>query len=1388
MTVDSAEPIPELPDAPPDASADVPGRRRLPRLRRFVRFVLAAVAVILAVGLVTLFSIDLGPSLRGLAERRGAGFLKREFHIGGLSAQLLSGHFVVTDLSIGGLSAGDRPFFTAKRITVKVPWWTIISRDLIVEDVEVADWHMTVETFKDGRHNFPKFTSDGPKGPKRFVTTVRTVTATRGTFELQDHGAPWSIVAPNLEVAIRKEDVYRGTAAFDQATIRIARFEPMWSRLTSRFKIDGGKIVLEGIDLITDGAVSHAVGEIDTARWPEQTYAVRSRIDFPRMKSLFWARDKFTLTGKGEFAGTYHLFKGGRELAGRFASLDMRLNDWRFAGMEGSLVWTRDRFEVTKTRAGFHDGRLNIDFSMKPLGDPLRPGIARLEAAYDGLDVAGLMEARQFAGLRLHGRATGRNVLTWPLGRFREHSGEGDIRVAAATPLQDRTLPPSTEPTEAFASLPRVLNAKGFPVTPRRQPSTFPLLFSTPIGGAIRYTYGPEWVTFAPGWLATASTYIELQGKTAWGDRSALGFHVTSGDWQESDQFLTAVMTAFGSPARPVPVGGAGRFDGTMLGAFRRPRVEGRFTGERMRAWDVEWGAAAADLVIENSYVDLATAHITRGASTMDIDGRFSLGFPRKDHGEEINARVRMQGRPVVDLKHAFELDDYQVDGTLTGEFRIYGPYRGPFGFGRMQIDAGSSYGEAFETASAALRFEGTGVRLDTLDVRKSTGSVTGAAFVGWEGTYSFNADARRVPVESLAIARFPTLPLTGLLDFSASGSGTFDEPRYSVRGRVVDLFAAEEGLGQLTGRVEVRGDEVSIAQLEGASPRLAVSGGGRITLTPTRDADLTLRFSRTSIDPYVRLLEPRLSPFTTVVASGGFRVVGPLRDTSKLSVQGSIEDVDLRLFDYHLRNDGPIRLSLKDDVARIEKLRVVGDGTTLELVGDAHVSEDRLRVRALGDANLSLLQGFFRDIRSSGSAKVQAEITGPSRGPVITGTAILTDGRLRYFGLPHSIDGVNGTVEFDAGGLRIDTLSGRMGGGEVRFGGRIGIRNGTLESYNLTAVGRDMRVRYPEGFRSQVDTDLALRGPVGSPVLTGTVHVKDALFIKSVDTEGAGLFGLAASAGAATTTPTTAPSGFPLRFDLKIDAPSALRIDSPSARLVSSADLTLRGTYDRPSLIGRADIERGELLLEGNRYLVTRGAIEFTNPTRVDPFFDIEAETRARAPGQTYRVTFRASGTRDRFAWDFSSDPPLSTVDILAMLFGDLRDTRDAELSALRLRDRTEEELLVARATRLLANPISSEVGKVVRKTFGVDTVSITPSLGDLSNLQSARLSPTARLTIGKRLSDRLFLTYAQPLTSARPEQLLLIEYNQSERFAWILSRNEDETYAIDVRVRHVF
>src|SRR5258708_668459 len=214
---------------------------------------------------------------------------------------------------------------------------------------------------------------------------------------------------------------------------------------------------------------------------------------------------------------------------------------------------------------------------------------------------------------------------------------------------------------------------------------------------------------------------------------------------------------------------------------------------------------------------------------------------------------------------------------------------------------------------------------------------------------------------------------------------------------------------------------------------------------------------------------------------------------------------------------------------------------------------------------------------------------------------------------------------------------------------------------------------------------------------------------------------------------------------------------------MVASADLTLRGTYDRPVLFGRADVERGEVNFEGRRYRVTRGTIDFTNPTRIEPFFDVEAETNVRVssvgvPGQTFRVIVSAAGTTE-------------------------------QLRALQNPNQTQTDILKARATQALASPISSEVGKVVEQTFGVDTFQLTPSLIDPYSQQTSRLNPTARLTIGKRVSDRVYFTFSRSLGTSINDQIVLLEYEESNRLSWILSRNEDtQTYALEFRVRHVF
>jgi hypothetical protein len=1349
-------------------------RRRHPILRALGIFGTIFV-VMIAVSIVTTVTVDLGPGLRVLAATAGGNYLKRDMRIGALSIRLLTGTFVVEDFSIGGLNPQDRPFFTAKRIEIAMPLSALVNREILIQSVELTDWHMLVETWPNGRHSFPKFTRDTPStGKKRFVTTVKWVHAGNGEFTFEDHGAPWGTVARNLDVVVRQDNGYRGTARFSGGTVAIQKYLPMWAEMDSEFTIDRGLVKFSRLDLKADGSVSTVTGTVDLARWPEQTWNVHSRVDFPRMREVFFARESWRLTGYGDFTGTFHLFKGGRELKGTFTSPQAGVNAYRFDNLRGALLWVPDRFEVTDASARVYGGDSHFEYRIAPLGSPT-PAAARFAATYTGLDLATYSDALELPGIRFAGRASGENVMEWPLGRFAAGvHGEGRITVDA--PVDAPVL--GREVSQALIAEEARLGKSWGPFDAR------PLVGHVPVGADFTYRFDPEWVTIDASRFATPRTFVAFEGRTAWGERSHIPFHVTSADWQESDRLLAGIMTAFGSSTGAVPVGGWGEFDGTMTDAFKHPHIEGHFRGEQMHAWDVTWGKGSADIVIENSFVVVTGGIVREGEGTIEADGTFSLGYPRKDGGEEINARVRVSRRPVADLRHAFGLDDYPVEGRLSGEFHLYGKYETPFGFGKMQIDHGVGYGEPFEAASASLRFEGSGVRLDAIEAQKSGGPIAGAAYVGWNGTYSFNVQGRRVPVEAVTFAQYPDIPLSGVMEFTASGSGRFDDPRYDVHLNVSDLYVRDEGIGEVTGRLTVR-NQVLAVELDAASPRLAVSGSGRIAMTPEADAELTFRFTDTSLDPYVRMFRPGLSPFTTAVVSGTLRVAGELRTHDRLVVDSTVDRLQMRLFDYVVNNDGPIRLTLEGQNARIAAMRLVGDGTRLDVSGTLGLESREMAIHATGDANLGILQGFFRDIRSEGQADLVADLGGTLDRPVLAGRASVAGGRLRHFALPHALEAINGDVTFDAGGARLDGLTARLGGGLVRFGGRIGLGESGNPEFDVTASGEDMRLRYPEGFRSVVDADLTLRGTPSSALLSGGVRVKSSEYTRRFDAAT----NLLEFVGRATPETTPAPpTGIPLRFDVRVVVPSTLHVDNNVLRMALSADLTFRGTYDKPLLFGRAEIERGEVLFEGKRYVVTRGTIDFSNPSRIEPFIDLEAQTRVRVPGQTYQVTATIAGTMDRFQWALNSDPPLPNIDVLSLLLSDTAPT-DPELAQLRTPQQTEQQLLQARAAQLLVSPISSGVGKVVEQTFGVDTFQITPSLNDPTQ-QSSRINPGARMTIGKRISTRAYLTFSQSLTpqSTSRDQVIVLEYDQTDRVSWLLSQNEDRTYALEIRVRHAF
>src|SRR5215212_8290574 len=119
--------------------------KRFERIRshfafRFTRLGVSIFAMALAVTIVSTLTVDLGPGLRGLAEREGSRRIQRPMHIGTLSIRLFAGKVVLEDFAIEGLSQTDRPFLRAKRLEVSLAWQALLHRELLVDSVEMVDW------------------------------------------------------------------------------------------------------------------------------------------------------------------------------------------------------------------------------------------------------------------------------------------------------------------------------------------------------------------------------------------------------------------------------------------------------------------------------------------------------------------------------------------------------------------------------------------------------------------------------------------------------------------------------------------------------------------------------------------------------------------------------------------------------------------------------------------------------------------------------------------------------------------------------------------------------------------------------------------------------------------------------------------------------------------------------------------------------------------------------------------------------------------------------------------------------------------------------------------------------------------------------------------------
>jgi translocation and assembly module TamB len=387
---------------------------------------------------------------------------------------------------------------------------------------------------------------------------------------------------------------------------------------------------------------------------------------------------------------------------------------------------------------------------------------------------------------------------------------------------------------------------------------------------------------------------------------------------------------------------------------------------------------------------------------------------------------------------------------------------------------------------------------------------------------------------------------------------------------------------------------------------------------------------------------------------------------------------------------------------------------------------------------------------------------------PLPQGTIEIANGTANYAGLPSGLSDMNGAFKFTGDRIHIDQFTARTGGGTVDLKGDANNFNKQL-NFNLTAVGKDVRLRYPPGVSSTATVELHWVGNRAASTVSGDVMVTKLAVTPGFD------FGsyLERSRQSAATTAANSPL-YNIKLDVGVRTASELQMKTAVARLSGDADLHLRGSVARPSVLGRADILEGDATFNGIKFRLERGDITFANPVAIEPQVNLQATTHVR----NYDLDITVTGTPERLNVNYRSEPPLPKSDIIALLaLG--RTSEESE----QLQEQSGQTAFTDEASNLIINQaINSTVSSRMQKLFGVSRVKIDPQG------LTTETNPTARgpqVTIEQQFANNLSLTYSTNVSQSS-QQIIQGEYYINRNVSIVGNRDQNGVISFDVRVRH--
>jgi len=194
-------------------------------------------------------------------------------------------------------------------------------------------------------------------------------------------------------------------------------------------------------------------------------------------------------------------------------------------------------------------------------------------------------------------------------------------------------------------------------------------------------------------------------------------------------------------------------------------------------------------------------------------------------------------------------------------------------------------------------------------------------------------------------------------------------------------------------------------------------------------------------------------------------------------------------------------------------------------------------------------------------------------------------------------------------------------------------------------------------------------------------------------------------------------------------------------------------------------NLNGGDVILMGNRYILQGGTVDFINPSVTTPVLNVSVNTTI----QQYNIQMRMWGPADHLHTNYASDPALPPADIINLVA--LGKTSEAQAS-----NPTAPGALGAES--LVASQVSSQVTSRISKIAGISQLSIDPVLG--GNGQT----PGARIAIQQRVTSKIYVDFATDISSTQ-NQTIRLEYHASPRLSFSAARDQNGGFGFDTRIK---